>query len=684
MMSAKESPLGIMKKPPPVDAIQKHSNRSAHSMSEQREKRDTEKIVESSNLSIRLDGRKPDGRKCNLCIRTDDSWCPLQLAVDGKKVFIAWGKKPDPVTGKTTGSYCVFCVKYYNGAIRLLRSITMGMYEKELGGDERLLRVHMTCVDMLVQKIINKGGNMSTQMDWAAIEHDAKETLTVVEKKSDIVKPPGCSHVELTYYLGQFGNVAENATKGHREYTYNGIKGVLVPDAPITRFETTEALETELRKELSSTESGTSSDQLRAQAAAVASTFSPLQDNEQCLSKCIQDLLAASAADPARLAADEIDDRAHPPPKATPPVQLRQGLLHGLEQGIASGPTLRKQHLPSRVDIIEGPPAAAPKGKSTAARSVRDATASNAGTQVRITPRPKPSGGGKVVGSAKKTARGRPQKDRLPEVDEIAHAFQTSKETDPSFWGAEVKTQIKHTAALAKVLVKMMQDAPVDEAPAMNVALKKLQAIIAIITVAKDHTLESKEFREEYDMQLTKLRLEPVTEVAFPPHVRWARHKQDIRDTEDVDRWLDRVSVEKLREAGVLCIADEQDKLLATRFASYLKVPDEHTRSGLLRRLFDADKEVDLDDGGVDEFYDAMVVILAHNEIQDLPKRIDLLSGAIEGVKKAMPDAKAGVIGTTCGNVLAQYPQGKMLIDLAILHCTKGHDPHTPLHSNVY
>eukprot|EP00974_Lingulodinium_polyedra_P090761 8802668-Lingulodinium_polyedra.AAC.1 len=71
----------------------------------------------------------------------------------------------------------------------------------------------------------------------------------MVSKKETVQKKPGFSHVEWDYYTKHYGSLHTNGklTEGHREYVHNGIRGVLVPDAPITRIEFRESLGAEIR-----------------------------------------------------------------------------------------------------------------------------------------------------------------------------------------------------------------------------------------------------------------------------------------------------------------------------------------------------------------------------------------------------------------------------------------------------
>ena len=63
------------------------------------------------------------------------------------------------------------------------------------------------------------------------------------------VKKPGFSHVEWEFYHKDGRNLEDNVAAGHREYYQNGVRGVLVPDDPITRIEFNDIHRAEIRTE---------------------------------------------------------------------------------------------------------------------------------------------------------------------------------------------------------------------------------------------------------------------------------------------------------------------------------------------------------------------------------------------------------------------------------------------------
>ena len=99
---------------------------------------------------------KPDGRKCNTCVRRDDEWDPFTLQVFGKKVYM-WWSKPVNEQGETCSCHCGYCAKFFLSQIKKVMKISIGQYEILLGqnGGARL-KVHMAVVDASIELMVQK------------------------------------------------------------------------------------------------------------------------------------------------------------------------------------------------------------------------------------------------------------------------------------------------------------------------------------------------------------------------------------------------------------------------------------------------------------------------------------------------------------------------------------------------
>lgn len=160
-----------------------------------------------------------------------------------------WGKPPQS-NGKTWGNYCGYCMKYFKNRVSKTMRISLPAYEAWLGEDPERVKKHMAVVQVIVKDLKQKGGSLRAHFDWVETENRA---LHVTHKKETVIKRPGYSHVEWNYYTSINGSLYENGkmNEGHREYYQDGVRGVLIPDAPVTRIEFNEAMSAELRAQVS-------------------------------------------------------------------------------------------------------------------------------------------------------------------------------------------------------------------------------------------------------------------------------------------------------------------------------------------------------------------------------------------------------------------------------------------------
>ena len=64
--------------------------------------------------------RVPTGIKCKTCLLKDNSWDPIAIAVDKKRMYVLW-ERPPFNDGTTDGVRCIYCCKWYNGKVRKSR-----------------------------------------------------------------------------------------------------------------------------------------------------------------------------------------------------------------------------------------------------------------------------------------------------------------------------------------------------------------------------------------------------------------------------------------------------------------------------------------------------------------------------------------------------------------------------------
>ena len=126
--------------------------------------------------------------------------------------------------------------------------------------------------------IVKQGCVRNSQLDW---EEVSVVTLKTVKMMETVVKRPGWQHLPWDYYTSQHGDFYANLAgqeAGHREFTFEGKRGVLIPDAPVTRIEFNERIQGILEEEVRKSD-GTdllSTDEMEANLKGLAGTFSNL------------------------------------------------------------------------------------------------------------------------------------------------------------------------------------------------------------------------------------------------------------------------------------------------------------------------------------------------------------------------------------------------------------------------
>ena len=82
--------------------------------------------------------------------------------------------------------------------------------------------------------------------------------------------------------------------------------------------------------------------------------------------------------------------------------------------------------------------------------------------------------------------------------------------------------------------------------------------MVQLISAVQSHGLDSEAFKKAHDLALTGLMLEPVAELALPPHLTFARHAFDVRGVESLTRFGEYVSSVDLKTRGIVDVAAEQ------------------------------------------------------------------------------------------------------------------------------
>jgi hypothetical protein len=560
------------------------------------------------------------------------------------------------VVAFASGRRCFYCYKYYLSRVKALLQMTTQEYEHYLGGDTDRVQNHVKCVDSMVDAIVENGGKSGSKMDWDEVDNNAK--LKQIKKRDTVKKKPGYSHVELKYYESLHGPLETSGKRkeGHCEYTLDGVVGILIPDAPITRIEFNEHDSVEL-EESKTGDLPTSRQDLLAQQAAIASSTFPLGQTASAdtLDMLMMSALATWKKDGKRPGDDEDDDGKQPKvPQPKPPPMVPAPHLW-------PAPVI---HTPPKQGHVPSPVREQP-GQFPAATRDEDALA-------KQRPKPNPSAAGAKAKPAAKS-KGRPKKDWTVDADKKCEEFAKASPVDALWWGAEAKTQAKSLkTVLIKELMKRLSEAQdLDESASTTRALKAITAIMTVIEVVSEKGFDSDEFMKAFDAQTIALSLEPKVAFVWPPHVEHARHNMEVQLTDNVDTWYARISSEEFQRRGSKSPEAEQERLVSERMARVLKGSDHSEVVKQMADVFSIEREVDLADP-VAQTVTSLAVCLHYDELENLADRNSLLQEALGHLSlKCIPDMEAQKRGTMIGNAMMSYPKGRKIFNDAKLYALK-------------
>ena len=107
-------------------------------------------------------------------------------------------------------------------------------WEAELGASTEALEEHADLVQATIKAMIANNADRRVHLNWDLVE---KGSLRKVDTKELKVKSPGWQHYGLDEYAKEFGDLESNMDKGHKNFTFKGIAGILVPDRDIRKIE---------------------------------------------------------------------------------------------------------------------------------------------------------------------------------------------------------------------------------------------------------------------------------------------------------------------------------------------------------------------------------------------------------------------------------------------------------------
>eukprot|EP00973_Karenia_brevis_P047411 6582777-Karenia_brevis.AAC.1 len=175
-----------------------------------------------------------------MCPRCDSHPDPVSLAV-GIHEPMWWGHVPYQ-DGTTSGKDCGYCIRYYKSTAAK-QGISITEYKKQLGASEAAVDEHMKKVDMAEQRFIDMQ-NRRAHIDFGEIERKVLEEVHQSEKK---IKRPGFTWEPWDFYMNAHEHRVQTE-QGHYEGTFEGQRGVYMPDAPTVRIEFNDIQASQLRK----------------------------------------------------------------------------------------------------------------------------------------------------------------------------------------------------------------------------------------------------------------------------------------------------------------------------------------------------------------------------------------------------------------------------------------------------
>ena len=561
-----------------------------------------------------------------------DSWVCLEC-IPKQIRYCFWGYPPKD-SGKTSGFYCGYCCRIFQHEHRgRLKSIDN--YKAELGADKQKLDEHQSKVTVVIAQCIEVGGCVHLcKLDWSIVR---ELTLEVISFQSVEVEHPGWQHYEFHYYMKE--NNYELKPE-HIRGLFKGVDGVWVKDPDVRKVKFSEKLTAALRRQL------TASSAEDAQSLQADCMNSIAQEALGFRGNSFQRPVAGSFLDGSgiELPTDTPDSKsktkaaaspeASPRTTASPPAtQSSPGAVPGTPRhGLSFGPA---PFGPSPA------PSFGPAPRSVQAPTPSGEEKPKAKPKVKIEPgqdKPKPNKNPQQAGA--KRGPGRPPANPLVETDKHVKLFVESTADSPTWFGAEVKTQMKKFEGLkASVDSMIAKSTDLAELPGLQVISKKLSYMHALMESGSVHGVGSESFCVVYDSQKTWCELDPAAPFLCPGWLHWARHKARINAIKDAKEWLSAIDRRQLESMGVQGIGSEQAVLLSERNAMYSKQQSQEQVIIKLKTLYNHDMDYTFTDE-INEFAAGLTFLLDQSVITDLDERIEYFEEVISSWEAAENGAK--------------------------------------------
>lgn len=597
----------------------------------------------------------PDGRTCRTCFLKDSDFDPVIIALKEERQYLRWWKPPTR-NGHTQGRNCTYCGRWFCHMVRPSRipMVTMQEYEGSLGGDISKLQRHVAIVIQSIIGSIEKGA-MNFHLNWMPVQ---ESSVSLIKSKRQVFrkKKPFFDHWRLDHYISEWEDLNTNGWlgKGHRFYTLDGVSGVLIASAPITKLELDEEVVAELQENVaSSADDGMTQGMMSALHNSMSASL--WNETSGGVGAAVDDILAAATTDLTEVHDNKKDqkeddhtkdDRFSGPEASSVPMKVPSGT--------------QDMHTSRKIAVVKTElrsPATLETPGQPANRQRTPAISANVPNRQKTPCSHVPTSGNQA-------GKGRKKHDWEAAVAEDLKSFSETLQTDASWWGAGAHTKRKDLEKKrdqVKNRIRNCNDR--GEVDDLHKWAKTFSILIELFEASAKHGLLSHDFKVLLDTQDSFRKLDPVVEIDWPSWMVWERHTQDIGSEVDAEKWHRLVATGALVDKGFVKgdkLVKEQARLWNEKFAQILR----QESNEVLKRHFPQNVSPEDTEEPTFSFVSAFAVALRADEFE-LEDRIDLLEDAFEILDEAMPCPARRHPGSPLGSTVTAFKRGMSVVSSA-------------------
>ena len=313
--------------------------------------------------------------------------------------------------------------------------VSMGEYENELGKDSTRLQRHVCIVIQSIIASIAKN-SLQAHLNWIHVQDNSCE-LIKSRKQIFRKKKPFFEHWRMDHYNQVHGDLNTNGWlgKGHRFYTLDGVPGVLIADAPITKLELDEETAIELQEHVaSSKDEGMTPEMLSSMHGSLSASL--WNETSGGVGKSVDDMLAARTAEMAK--EKDSNEKDKKDKKDDDPLADVFDCFASGVPGAQSSQLFSTSPPTPSLGIQDAPRASTPRKEPV----IKTERPSPQAAPPVPKPRAKPQATPATVANQGKGA-GRKKFDWESTLAEDLKAFSSPLQTDPLWWGSGNPTKRK-------------------------------------------------------------------------------------------------------------------------------------------------------------------------------------------------------------------------------------------------